>query len=111
MRGKIMLYIMRHGKTDWNILHKLQGRTDIPLNDDGRGRTKKTLLDNVTRFEQKALDEIPAMEKRAKALIDEDKTSEATKLLNQYTSDFAGSTRQAWKEMENKFWYWFSMGF
>lgn len=31
-----MLYIMRHGKTDWNILHKLQGRTDIPLNDDGR---------------------------------------------------------------------------
>lgn len=31
-----MLYIMRHGKTDWNALHKLQGRTDIPLNDDGR---------------------------------------------------------------------------
>ena len=31
-----MLYIMRHGKTDWNALHKLQGRTDIPLNDEGR---------------------------------------------------------------------------
>lgn len=31
-----MLYIMRHGTTDWNALHKLQGRTDIPLNDDGR---------------------------------------------------------------------------
>lgn len=31
-----MLYIMRHGKTDWNIIHKLQGRTDIPLNDEGR---------------------------------------------------------------------------
>lgn len=30
-----MLYIMRHGKTDWNELHKLQGRTDIPLNDNG----------------------------------------------------------------------------
>lgn len=30
-----MLYIMRHGKTDWNALHKLQGRTDIPLNDEG----------------------------------------------------------------------------
>ena len=30
-----MLYIMRHGKTDWNEQHKLQGRTDIPLNDDG----------------------------------------------------------------------------
>ncbi|MCM1508617.1 MAG: histidine phosphatase family protein [Ruminococcus flavefaciens] len=31
-----MLYIMRHGKTDWNAEHKLQGRTDIPLNDEGR---------------------------------------------------------------------------
>lgn len=31
-----MLYIMRHGKTEWNAKHKLQGRTDIPLNDDGR---------------------------------------------------------------------------
>lgn len=31
-----MLYIMRHGKTDWNDKHKLQGTTDIPLNDEGR---------------------------------------------------------------------------
>ena len=31
-----MLYIMRHGKTEWNQQHKLQGRTDIPLNDYGR---------------------------------------------------------------------------
>lgn len=31
-----MLYIMRHGKTDWNAQGKLQGRTDIPLNDEGR---------------------------------------------------------------------------
>ena len=26
---------MRHGKTDWNEKHKLQGRTDIPLNEEG----------------------------------------------------------------------------
>lgn len=31
-----MLYIMRHGKTDWNEKHKLQGRTDVPLNGEGR---------------------------------------------------------------------------
>ncbi|MDO4187418.1 MAG: histidine phosphatase family protein [Lachnospiraceae bacterium] len=27
---------MRHGRTDWNAKHKLQGRSDIPINDDGR---------------------------------------------------------------------------
>ena len=31
-----MLYIIRHGKTDWNDRHKLQGRTDVPLNEEGR---------------------------------------------------------------------------
>ena len=30
-----MLYIIRHGKTDWNVMHKLQGKTDIPLNESG----------------------------------------------------------------------------
>ena len=31
-----MLYIMRHGKTDWNNERRIQGRTDIPLNEEGR---------------------------------------------------------------------------
>ena len=35
-QNNAMLYIIRHGKTDWNVLHKLQGRTDIPLNEEGR---------------------------------------------------------------------------
>jgi len=36
-----MLYIMRHGRTDWNMRHKLQGGTDIPLNDEGRRMAEK----------------------------------------------------------------------
>ncbi len=31
-----MIYIMRHGKTDWNAKHKIQGSTNIPLNEEGR---------------------------------------------------------------------------
>lgn len=36
-----MLYIMRHGKTDWNALHRLQGRTNVPLNEEGIAMAKR----------------------------------------------------------------------
>lgn len=35
-----MLYIMRHGKTEWNKKQKLQGRTNVPLSDEGRSMAK-----------------------------------------------------------------------
>lgn len=30
-----MLYVVRHGETDWNRAGRLQGRIDVPLNDTG----------------------------------------------------------------------------
>ena len=30
-----MIYVVRHGETEWNAIDKVLGRTDIPLNDNG----------------------------------------------------------------------------
>lgn len=31
-----IIHLFRHGLTDWNALRRLQGHTDIPLNEEGR---------------------------------------------------------------------------
>lgn len=36
-----MLYIMRHGITEWNELNKLQGQSDVPLNEKGKIMARK----------------------------------------------------------------------
>lgn len=47
-------YVLRHGQTDWNVEMRLQGATDIPLNDTGRLQAREA----ATRFMGIGIDHI-----------------------------------------------------
>ncbi len=38
----MILYMIRHGETDWNKEKRIQGFTDIPINENGRNLARKT---------------------------------------------------------------------
>lgn len=44
------LYLIRHGETEWNVAKRLQGRSNIPLNNEGK---------RLARITSKAIADVP----------------------------------------------------
>lgn len=36
-----VIYLVRHGETDWNVENRIQGRRDLPLNEKGKKQAKR----------------------------------------------------------------------
>ncbi len=68
----MLLYVVRHGKTLWNLEHRVQGITDIELCEEGRDAARK-LRDEVQALEADVVISSPLSRARETAkLIVED---------------------------------------
>lgn len=49
MLTEVEFYYLRHGETDWNLQGLAQGRTDVPLNENGRAQARDAcrLVENL----------------------------------------------------------------
>ncbi len=74
------------------------------------GDTREDIEGGVKKFEQKALGEMPDLERRATELIKQGKNEEAKELITGYVHDFANATQKHWWELGDKFWLLFARG-
>lgn len=99
--GVVMkLYIARHGQTDWNIQHKTQGRTDIPLNETGRKQAER-LRENIKDIEFDAVYASPLSRAAETAKIATDGKYEIIfddRLMERSFGDYEGEVVDGWVE-------------
>lgn len=43
------ILFLRHGPTEWNVIGRVQGHTDVPLSDAGRAEVRRWRLDDAWR--------------------------------------------------------------
>lgn len=72
----------------------------------------RTLIEPaVKEFEDKAFDELTAVEKKVFELVKEGKNEDAKKYVTAYTNSFAGAAMSRWEEMKVTMWGMFGRGF
>ena len=79
------------------------------------GATRKLIEDGIADFEVRAFTELPAIEKLAIEMLNDDTTGagrkKAQEFLTRYTNDFARAAIDRWMELGDTFWGMFARGF
>lgn len=88
------MIVMRHGQTEWNVAHRIQGHTDIPLDERGR-RQAQAIAERLADMDIKAVYTSPLRRAHATAeaiaersgcpVIDEER------LIERYFGDWEGA--------------------
>lgn len=94
------LYIARHGQTDWNVEHKAQGRTDIPLNDIGKKQAEQ-LRENIKNIKFDVVYASPlkrAAETAQIAIGDRNEIVYDDRLVERSFGDYEGKVINGWVE-------------
>ena len=96
------IYIARHGETDWNVERRIQGSTDIPLNENGirQAYSLSKYLERQLSLEERSLSSIfTSPLKRAK------ETAEIVgKLLHLPVKEISGLEEMSFGVCEGKSW-------
>ncbi len=89
-----MIYIVRHGQTDWNLLTKRQGHTNIPLNAEGikQANMLKEKLKDVS-FDVVFSSPLDRAIKTAEIVTDKDIIID-NRLIERNNGKFEGLTRE-----------------
>lgn len=95
------IYVARHGQTDWNVQHRAQGRSDIPLNEAGI-KQAETLRDNIKDIRFDAVYASPlkrAAETAEIAVGDKYKVIYDDRLIERSFGDFEGKILESWAQL------------
>jgi len=88
------LYVVRHGQTDWNNKHIIQGHTDIPLNEEGEKQAYELReeLKNIKFDKAFSSDLLRAKRTAEIVVLEKGLAVETTKVLRELNyGDFEGT--------------------
>ena len=98
-----MIYFIRHGQTEWNVLGLMQGQTDIPLNDTGRAQAKQMAksLQGVT-FDKVFCSPLSRALETCQAVVDASQIIVDKRIAERYFGEFEGEPAMLMRS--RKFW-------